>query len=92
MFRSQGAPAIDENFTSSKYRALRSSSPKGLASGGISYGSAAIIRGQRTVKPIALAADENSPANPGLLADGSVNQQAFKENFYPYSDLEVKLK
>ena len=51
--------------------------------GGISYASAAIVRGQQSIEPIALAPDQNSPAISGLLADGSVNHAAFEKNFYP---------
>ena len=51
--------------------------------GGISYASSAILKGQQSIEPIALAADENSPAVSALLADGSVNLQAFKKNYYP---------
>ena len=51
--------------------------------GGISYASAAILRGQQSIEPIALAPDQNSPAISGLLADGSVNYAAFEKNFYP---------
>lgn len=51
--------------------------------GGISYASSAILRGQQSIEPIGLAADKNSPAVSALLADGSVNLQAFKKNYYP---------
>ena len=51
--------------------------------GGISYASSAILRGQRSIESIGLAADENTPAVSALLADGSVNLQAFKKSYYP---------
>ena len=51
--------------------------------GGISYASSAILKGQQSIEPIGLATDKNSPAVSALLADGSVNLQAFKKNYYP---------
>ena len=51
--------------------------------GAISYGSTALIKGQSTIAPIALAADDSSTPVSALLADGTVNLQAFEDNFYP---------
>ena len=51
--------------------------------GAISYASAAILRGQSSVATIALAADSNGVAVSALLADGTVNLQAFESNLYP---------
>jgi len=82
LMKTNNPPLIDEkveivrDYTS----AIRKTS---ATPGAISYASAAIVRGQQSIKPIALAPDKNSPAISGLLADGSVNQKAFKKNFYP---------
>ncbi len=51
--------------------------------GAISYGSSAILKGQSSIRPIALSKDNNSPPVSALLADGNVNLAAFKANFYP---------
>ena len=51
--------------------------------GAISYGSSALIKGQDSIAPIALAANDSSTPVSALLADGTVNLQAFEENFYP---------
>ncbi len=51
--------------------------------GAIGYGSSAIIRGQKTISPVTLAADTNSLAIPAILKDGQVNTQAFAEGIYP---------
>ncbi len=82
LMKTETAPPIDDkvvlvrDYTS----AIRETS---ATPGAISYASAAILRGQQSIKPIALAPDDNSPAVSGLLADGSVNHVAFKKNFYP---------
>jgi phosphate transport system substrate-binding protein len=51
--------------------------------GAISYGSSAIMGGQRSILPIAVAEDDESPPISALLADGTVNLQAFSNNLYP---------
>lgn len=51
--------------------------------GAISYASSAILKGQSSIEPIALAATSNSPPISALLADGTVNLQAFEKNIYP---------
>jgi phosphate transport system substrate-binding protein len=51
--------------------------------GAISYGSSSIVRGQRSIRPIAVAEDDESPPISALLADGTVNLQAFSNNLYP---------
>jgi phosphate transport system substrate-binding protein len=54
--------------------------------GSISYASSAILKNQKSIRPIALAADQgdSSPVS-ALLADGSVNLQAFEKNLYPFT-------
>ena len=51
--------------------------------GAISYASSAILKGQRSITPIALSANSDSPPVSALLADGMVNLQAFEKNVYP---------
>jgi ABC-type phosphate transport system substrate-binding protein len=51
--------------------------------GAISYGSSAIVKGQGSIRPIAVAKDDESPPISALLADGTVNLQAFSNNLYP---------
>lgn len=52
--------------------------------GSISYASSAILKNQKSIRPIALAAnDSDSAPVSALLADGSVNLQAFEKNLYP---------
>lgn len=55
--------------------------------GAISYGSSAIVRGQSSISPIAVAADSDSPAIPSLLSDGRINLQAFEKKVYPLTRL-----
>lgn len=82
LMETEDAPAIDSNVAIVRdYTTAIRTTANTL--GGISYASSAILRGQQSIKPIALAADENSPAVSALLADGSVNLQAFKKNYYP---------
>lgn len=82
LMKTETVPALDEDviivrdYTS----AIRKTS---TMPGAISYASAAILRGQRSIEPISLALDESSPAISGLLADGSVNLTAFEKNYYP---------
>ena len=51
--------------------------------GAISIASTAIIRGQKSIKPIALAKDDDSTPFSALLADGTVNLSAFQLSSYP---------
>ena len=51
--------------------------------GAISYASSAILIQQRSITPIALAASNGSTPVSALLADGTVNLQAFEDNIYP---------
>ncbi|WP_052055909.1 substrate-binding domain-containing protein [Myxosarcina sp. GI1] len=82
LMETKTAPALDEDviivrdYTS----AIRKTS---TTPGAISYASAAILKGQRSIEPIGLAPDKSSPAISGLLADGSVNLTAFEKNYYP---------
>lgn len=55
----------------------------GSTPGAISYASSAILKGQRSVAPIALSANSDSPSVSAILADGMVNLQAFEKNVYP---------
>ncbi|MEL6928836.1 MAG: substrate-binding domain-containing protein [Cyanobacteria bacterium J06600_6] len=82
LMKTKDAPMIDDRvvITRDYTSAIRQTS---TTPGAISYASAAILRGQQSIKPIALALDKNSPAIPGLLADGSVNHVGFEKNFYP---------
>ena len=76
------APAIGENvviardFTS----AVRETSS---TPGAISYASSAVLKGQSSIAPVALSANNNSPSVSAILADGTVNLQAFEKNVYP---------
>ena len=49
----------------------------------IALASAAILKGQDSVQPIALAANETNPPIAALLSDGSVNLQALDIQAYP---------
>lgn len=51
--------------------------------GAISYASSAILKGQQSIAPLALSANSESPPISALLADGTVNLQAFEKNVYP---------
>ncbi len=51
--------------------------------GGISLASAAILKGQESIQPIALATNETNPPIAALLADGSINSQALDIQAYP---------
>lgn len=51
--------------------------------GAISYSSAAILKDQQSVRPIALRTDENTVPISALLEDGQVNLQAMMRNNYP---------
>lgn len=51
----------------------------------IAYSSAAILRGQKTVRSIALAAELETTPVSALLADGTVNLQAIEGKIYPLS-------
>lgn len=52
--------------------------------GAIAYGSAAILRGQRLIRPVPLANKEQKAiAISALLDDGSVNLGAFRRDSYP---------
>ena len=86
LMKTQATPLIDEEviITRDYTSAIRKTS---ATPGAISYASAAILKGQQSISPIALAPDENSPAVSGLLADGSVNHAAFEKNFYPLTRL-----
>ena len=55
----------------------------GSTSGAISYASAAIARGQETIKFVALAKDSDSPPVFALTPAGEVNLPAFKGSAYP---------
>lgn len=82
LMKTKTAPEIDDEVIIARdyTSAIRTTS---ATPGAISYASAAILREQQSIEPIALASDENSPAVSGLLADGSVNHVAFKKNVYP---------
>ena len=51
--------------------------------GAISYGSSALVSGQNSISPIAVAADLDTPAISAILSDGTINLQAFEKKFYP---------
>lgn len=51
--------------------------------GAISSASTAILKGQSSIRPLALRKEENSSPISALLADGSVNLSAFSANLYP---------
>ncbi|MEM7590597.1 MAG: substrate-binding domain-containing protein [Cyanobacteria bacterium P01_A01_bin.83] len=82
LMETENAPTISDNvviardFTSAIRKA--SSTP-----GAISYASSAILKGQSSITPIALSANSDSPAVSAILADGTVNLQAFEKNVYP---------
>lgn len=82
VMKTKATPVIDDKVIVSRdyTSAIRKTS---ATPGAISYASAAILKGQQSIEPIALAPDKNSPAVSGLLADGSVNHAAFEKNFYP---------
>ena len=82
LMRTENTPKIDDNVVIVRdyTTAIRATSS---TVGGISYASAAILRGQKSIVPVALAKNENTPPIPALLADGSVNLEAFRKNYYP---------
>ena len=51
--------------------------------GAISLASAAILKEQNLIKPLALAKNDNSIPISAILADGSINLKAFSSNIYP---------
>lgn len=55
----------------------------GNTPGGISYSSAAIARGQQTIKGIGLAPSKSTDYVPPFTEDGKVNLKAFRNNSYP---------
>ena len=67
---------IVQNYTSAV--ALTAATP-----GAIGYGSSAVVGGQESISPLAIGIDANSLAVPSLLADDSVNTQAFAKSIYP---------
>jgi phosphate transport system substrate-binding protein len=82
LMKTETAPPIAEDVVIVRdyTTAIRKTS---VTPGAISYASAAILRGQQSIRSISLAPDEDSPAVSALLADGSVNLQAFRKNYYP---------
>lgn len=56
-----------------------------LIDGAISYSSSAIIKDQKSINPIAVAKNNDSPAISPFLADRKINLQAVKEKIYPLS-------
>ena len=54
-----------------------------LTPGAIAYGSAAILRGQRSIRPIGLINEDGGIPLSALLDDGSVNLGAFRGDNYP---------
>ena len=82
LMETEDAPAIGENvviardFTS----AIRETSS---IPGAISYASSAVLKEQNSITPVALSANSNSPSVSAILADGTVNLQAFEKNIYP---------
>ncbi len=51
--------------------------------GAISHASTAILKGQSSIRPIALSKNELFPPISAILADGTVNLQAFDSGSYP---------
>ena len=82
LMETKNTPLIGENvFIARDYTtAIRKTSS---TPGAISYASSAIAKGQRSITPIALSANSESPPVSALLADGMPNLQAFEKNVYP---------
>lgn len=55
----------------------------GNTPGSISYSSAAIARGQKTIKGIGLASSDSTNYVPPFTGDGKVNLKAFRNDSYP---------
>jgi ABC-type phosphate transport system substrate-binding protein len=51
--------------------------------GGISYGSAPIVIGQKTIRPLPLAKGSTQPPVPPLVEGNQVNESAFRDGTYP---------
>lgn len=51
--------------------------------GGISYGSAPTVIGQKTIRPLALAKGKAQPPVSPLVAGNQVNEAAFRDGTYP---------
>jgi phosphate transport system substrate-binding protein len=51
--------------------------------GGISYGAAPTVIGQKTIRPLSLAKSSSQPPVPPFIAGNQVNEAAFREGKYP---------
>lgn len=82
LMKTKSTPLIGDNVVIARdfTTAIRETSS---TPGAISYASSAIAKGQRSIAPIALSANSDSPPISALLADGMVNLQAFEKNVYP---------
>ena len=82
LMRTESTPAVGENVQVVRdyTMAMRE---VGTTKGAISYASAAIARGQKSIKFVALAKDSDSPPVFALTPAGEVNLPAFKGSAYP---------